>query len=122
MTEKQNTLLIIDDEEEILSNLSALLEDSENISTIKTCLNGIEALEIISAGGIDCVVCDINMPHTNGYDVLKSCRTNGYDKPFIFFTGHANSGDEDLSQLDVLAFIAKTEVDLLEETIIKALA
>jgi CheY-like chemotaxis protein len=60
------------------------------------------------------------MPNINGYDVLRQCRADGFTNPFIFFTGHANSGDVDLSKLDVLAFIPKTEVDLLEETIMKA--
>lgn len=84
----KGNLLIVDDEELLLEQLQFIL--SEHADKVFTALNGIQALEILAAEKIHCVVCDINMPKMNGVEVLKKIRELNNDVPFIFFTGHGN--------------------------------
>ena len=41
---------------------------------VKLASDGLEALEIISQGGIDLVISDLEMPRTNGYELLMHMR------------------------------------------------
>ncbi len=86
-------ILIIEDDFEVLENLSELLElkDYEVI----TATNGREGIKIAFEEFPDLVISDIMMPETNGYDVLKALKTspNTYATPFIFLTAKAEDAD-----------------------------
>ena len=85
------TLLLVDDEEEILENLIFDLE--KDVRSIITASNGQEALYKIKNEKIDVVITDINMPKKNGLDFAKDARSFGYTLPIIFLTAH---GDDNL--------------------------
>lgn len=84
----KGNLLIVDDEPLLLKSLKANLEEYADHIFIAD--NGPEALEIIDKEEVHCIVCDINMPHMNGVEVIKRIRAAGNDVPFIFYTGHGN--------------------------------
>lgn len=85
------TLLLADDEEELLENL--VYDLKKEVKNIKTAGNGAEALKMIKEGGIDCVLSDIKMPQKNGLVFAKEAREHGFNLPIIFLTAH---GDDEL--------------------------
>jgi two-component system KDP operon response regulator KdpE len=66
-------VLVVDDEQRILSFLSSKLKASGY--EVLTASNGIEALEQIEAQEPDLVVLDILMPKKDGFETLKELRT-----------------------------------------------
>ena len=80
------TILVIEDNSDILENTSEILElASYKVRSAKNGKEGIiEAVKVIP----DIILCDIMMPEANGYEVLQQLKTNPVTKniPFIFFT------------------------------------
>ncbi len=116
----QGNLLIIDDEIELLERTAMLLEDIAD--KVLTASSGKEGLDIIEKNEIHCVICDINMPHLNGVEVLKRLRSTNPNLPFIFYTGH---GSRELMieavKLGAFDFIDKPSLDGLEEVAVHGL-
>lgn len=84
----KGSILLIDDEEDLLEILVRVLKPLG--AEIYTATNGKQALEIISTGKIDVVLSDINMPIMNGLELLAILRSRGNEIPFIFLTGNAD--------------------------------
>ena len=89
-----NKILIIDNEFEVVELLSDIL--SVHNYNVKTELDGQNGIKSAINFNPDLILCDISMPQTNGYDVLKALRDDKrtHTIPFIFLT--AMGGMEDL--------------------------
>ena len=103
------TILIVDDEDDILDLLRYNLERL-GMKTI-TARNGVEALDIVETRALDLIVLDIMMPRMNGLDVCRHIRKYSRLKavPILFLS--ARSEEEDHIQgLDVGAdsYLSKT--------------
>jgi signal transduction histidine kinase len=86
-------LLIVEDDEDSLLFLSRLLENMG--LRIRTAANGEEALEIFrSVPDIELVLLDIQLPDTNGFELLKDIRRINGKIPVIAQTAFAMTGDE----------------------------
>ena len=48
---------------------------------------GDEALDLLGREAIDCVVLDLEMPGTDGFEVLRRLRQRGLEGPVIVYTG-----------------------------------
>jgi two-component system nitrogen regulation response regulator NtrX len=48
---------------------------------------GAEAIDILAREPIDCVVLDLEMPGTDGFEVLRRLQQRGIDTPVIVYTG-----------------------------------
>jgi two-component system nitrogen regulation response regulator NtrX len=48
---------------------------------------GDEALDLLGREAIDCIVLDLEMPGTDGFEVLRRLRQRGIDVPVIVYTG-----------------------------------
>lgn len=87
------TILLIDDNTEILENLKEYLEvDGYKVLTANTGKAGVElAMEYIP----DLIVCDVLMPEIDGYEVLhllvESVKT--HEIPFIFSSSKSEKVD-----------------------------
>lgn len=79
-------VLIIDDEEPIRLNLSDLLAE-ENFEVIDA-PNGIQGLQLAFEQQPDLIICDVNMPDIDGFQVLEKIRENLATAkiPFIFLS------------------------------------
>jgi signal transduction histidine kinase/CheY-like chemotaxis protein len=86
--EKQTKLLVVDDEDIILSIATDVLE-SEGYE-VKTESNPIKALSMIKEEKFDFVLTDINMPEMNGLELVKKIQEVDSDVGAIFMTGYAN--------------------------------
>jgi two-component system nitrogen regulation response regulator NtrX len=71
---------------------------------------GAEALEIIASEAVDCVILDLEMPGVDGFEVLRTLRTQGVQIPAIVYTGTGNY-DRCVKavQLGAYSFIDKAE-------------
>lgn len=82
---QEATLLIVDDEPEILEMLVDVLRDS--VPQIATAKNGKEALEKFKKGRFAAILSDIAMPEMNGLDLLEAVRQIDRSIPFVVLTG-----------------------------------
>ncbi|MGZ4033401.1 MAG: response regulator [Bacteroidia bacterium] len=89
----ENTILIIEDGEEIRENTAELLELAGY--TVYTANNGKEGLESARRKRPDLVLCDIMMPELDGYGVLRAFENipEVVGTPFIFVTSKAEKSD-----------------------------
>ncbi|MCH8276182.1 MAG: sigma-54-dependent Fis family transcriptional regulator [Bacteroidetes bacterium] len=51
---------------------------------------GAQALDLIAAEPVDCVILDLEMPGTDGFEVLRTLRKQGISVPVIVYTGTGN--------------------------------
>ncbi|WP_372680224.1 diguanylate cyclase [Desulfosarcina sp.] len=84
----KETILIIEDEEDILALLSSLLE-SEGY-TIITATNGLKGLQEFQAHKPGLILSDVRMPVMDGIEVLKKVKTRETDTEVIILTGHSD--------------------------------
>ena len=77
----------------IVDDVAALAEqyayDLQRIGahTSVTAIDGARALAFLEAGGIDCVILDLEMPGMDGFAVLRALRDRGDETPVIVYTG-----------------------------------
>ncbi len=84
----KETILIIEDEEDILLLLSGLLE-SEGYQVITAC-NGREGVAKFEECGPDLILTDVKMPVMDGIEVLREVKTKESDTEVIILTGHSD--------------------------------
>ena len=90
---KQPTILIVDDENDIIDLLSYNLKT--NNYNVETACDGSEALLKIN-NNIDLILLDVMMPKIDGIEVCKSIKKNPSSKniPVILLTAKSTSQDE----------------------------
>src|ERR1700743_3296240 len=86
------TIALVDDDKNILSSVSMLLEQEGY--AVKTFSDGASALAALPATPPDLAILDIKMPRMDGLELLRRLRQNG-DLPVIFLT----SKDEEIDEL-----------------------
>jgi diguanylate cyclase (GGDEF)-like protein len=84
----KETILIIEDEQDILALLASLLE-SEGYTVITAC-NGREGLDKFQEHTPDLILTDIRMPVMDGLEVLREVKTKESDTDVIILTGHSD--------------------------------
>ena len=111
------TLLYIEDDLEILENMSFLL--NRYVQKVYTAKDGEEALQIYYEHKPDIVVSDVNLPKLNGLALSKKIREENKTIPIIFIS--AFNDDEKLQtaeELSASAYIVKPfNLDTLNKTI-----
>ncbi|AKC81786.1 hypothetical protein IMCC26134_01580 [Verrucomicrobia bacterium IMCC26134] len=83
-------ILIVEDEESIRYVLKEILE--MNGHTVTLAANGVEGLAAANAAPPELVLCDINMPLMNGYQMLEEIQKKPElrEIPFVFLTAVAD--------------------------------
>jgi two-component system, sensor histidine kinase and response regulator len=86
-------ILVIDDTAEIRSDIGFLLA-AEGYEVLEAD-SGRKGIELAQTWAPDVIVCDINMPHMDGYAVLKQIRNLAVTRitPFIFLTARSERID-----------------------------
>jgi two-component system, sensor histidine kinase and response regulator len=107
------TILVIEDEEMLLDNLAfhLSLEDYDVLSAN----NGKKGIELAFEHIPDLIICDINMPEMDGYEVLQNIRNNQktLSIPFIFLTARTDKSDfRQGMELGADDFITKPYTDI----------
>ena len=87
MNKKTHTLLIVDDEENVLKSLERLFEDKGY--DILTALNGKKALEKLRDKEISLIICDHRMPEMDGNEFFQNVMQIVPDTIRVMMTGFA---------------------------------
>lgn len=84
--EKLGTVLIVDDDKNIVALLNTILEPNYNILSAN---NGAEALLILESNAVDLALLDVNMPIMKGYELCEKIKQNPAtaDVSILFVTG-----------------------------------
>ena len=82
---EQTKVLLVDDNVEFLKSAKQCLNMQGNFD-IESASSVNEALEKMTKNNPDAIVCDIQMPMTDGLEFLRTLRENGNNVPFIVFT------------------------------------
>ncbi len=86
MENETQTILFVDDEENILDiSKEYFKQKSYNVITAR---NGVEAMETLEKEKIDCCFTDINMPEMDGLELAENIRQKDNTIPVIVMTGY----------------------------------
>ena len=80
---KKNTILVVEDEENLLAAIKYNLDNEGYLSI--TANNGTEAIGLVSSEDPDLVILDVMLPELDGLDVCRIIRKDN-DVPIIFLT------------------------------------
>ncbi len=115
------TIMIIDDDKQVLESLSYVLSDFYNIIL---CQGGDEALNKID-DSIYAIILDIRMEKMDGFEVFKSIRQRFDDLPVIFYTGFQDIYDplDVWNKFNPFGYVAKgSTFTVLKSTLDSAVA
>ncbi|MBW2431394.1 MAG: diguanylate cyclase [Deltaproteobacteria bacterium] len=118
----KETILIIEDEKDILVLLSSMLK-SEGYSII-TASNGREGLEKFQEFNPDLILTDVRMPVMDGIEVLREVKTKGSDTEVIILTGHSDEATAiDCLRLGAYDYFCKPleDIDVLLTAVVRVL-
>jgi PAS domain S-box-containing protein len=85
------TLMVVDDQIDSREMIAALLE--QRGATLLQCDSAAAALGLLGTQHVDLLIADIAMPHTDGYELMRRARSQGYRGPGIAVTAFARSED-----------------------------
>ena len=90
LEEMKHTILAIDDERSIRILLDNFLSQDYQIITKS---DGLEALLWLESNLPDLIICDLQMPNMDGYQLIEQVRNRGYTKhtPIIMLSGAESS-------------------------------
>ena len=84
-------LLAVDDQVNVVNSLAEGIDWKQiGIDRVFKATDVAHAKKIIKEHPVDIILCDIEMPVENGFDLVRWARTEGYDAECIFLTAHAD--------------------------------
>jgi DNA-binding NtrC family response regulator len=107
MSSRRHTVMVVDDEPEIVGSVRRTLH-AEPYRVIGT-TSPLEALEAIEVGGIDLLIADIDMPELDGIELVSRVRAVRPDVVRILLTADVSlrSAIEAINRGEVYRFITK---------------
>jgi len=92
MTERIYTLLIAEDDQDIVEVLKMYLENSG--FRVLSAANGEDAYQILHEQTVDLCIFDIMMPKMNGFQLIKKARDNKASMPIIVLSAKREDSDK----------------------------
>src|SRR5262249_22634248 len=89
MSERSNTILVVDDEKGFRDNLCELLSD-EGYQTLEAARSA-AALELVTGATPDLILLDVKLPDAQGTETLQRLRALKPDVPVIMMTAYGSS-------------------------------
>lgn len=105
------TILLVDDEPDILLSIKLLVERSKKGVKVVTASSGAEGLEILADTHVDLLISDFKMPGMDGIEFLAKSRELWPGLPRIMFTAYADM------ELARRAFTEAFVIDFLPKTL-----
>ncbi len=84
----RNTILIVDDEEDMLETCRMVLEPFE--FEVWTTTSPLKALEYLKSKNIDVLITDLRMPEMDGLNLIKRAKALSPDTEILVFTAYAS--------------------------------
>jgi len=111
-------IILLADDEEMLSDLLAELLESSGYSVIKVS-SGKEAIRVLTEEiKVDLVIIDYNMPEMNGLETVGEIRNLNLDIPVILSSGSAEFENDELEKYKISSQVQKPYVfETMLETI-----
>lgn len=80
------TVLVVDDSATVRQQVSSTLKQAG--FNVVEAVDGADGKNKISAGGVDCVICDVNMPNKNGIEMVEEVKGDARFKalPIVMLT------------------------------------
>jgi len=85
---KEIKVVIADDHPVFLKGLRMIIESEPNLQIIGEASNGAAALTMIQELKPDVAILDLNMPHKNGFEIVRELQENNFKVNVIFLTMH----------------------------------
>ena len=116
-------ILIVDDEEDLVSTLQRLLQQEFPGSRVDVAFSGEEGLSLLAARSYDLLIADFRMPGFNGLELIKGVRYLDSRVPIMLMTGFGSmSIREEADQLGVDLYVDKPfDVDKMLSAVRKIL-
>jgi len=111
------TVLVVDDEEELLEIFAAWLEIGGY--RVLTAPNGAEALKVLATKHVDALISDIRMPIMDGPTVVRRLQERSEAIPVLIFV--SGFGDIDVREMHSLGVEAMIEKPLARMTLLNTL-
>jgi len=86
---EQPTVLLIDDEDMVITSLRAYLQ-LETPFQVEGCTDTVRAIDVLKSRPVDVVISDYLMPKMNGIQLLKAAKEIQPEATRILLTGHAD--------------------------------
>jgi CheY-like chemotaxis protein len=117
---KKKTILVIEDDPDVLSVIVTNLEYFGYI--VITATDGMEGLKRLESGGYDLVITDIVMPFVSGVGVVKALKDKSPNIPVIAITGYGKEPEAAAMEKKADLVLSKpVRMSLLENHIEKLL-
>jgi two-component system response regulator PilR (NtrC family) len=84
-----SNVLVVDDEKSMCDFLSIMLK--RDGYGVKVAQNGISAAKLIKENDFDVVITDVQMPKSNGLDVLDAVNKTNSNTPVVMMTAYATA-------------------------------
>jgi DNA-binding NtrC family response regulator len=113
-------ILIVDDEEELVSTLAERL--ALRGFQIESATSGEEALRLVREHDFSVLIVDVKMPGIDGLELTSAIKRDAPELPVILFTGHSSVADAQHGiECGASEYVMKpVDIDVLIEKIKKA--
>jgi two-component system chemotaxis response regulator CheY len=78
------SVMVVDDSIAVRMRVGRALVDAG--FEIVEAIDGVDALEKLSASDVQLIICDVNMPRMNGLDLIEALSKRGSMPPFLMLT------------------------------------
>jgi len=85
-------ILVVEDDKNLQKLMAAVLE--QNDYHVLRANDGLQALEILDTAHVDLIICDIMMPHLDGYALTEALRKANYHLPILMVTAKETFADK----------------------------
>jgi len=81
-------ILIVDDEENIISTITHVLQDEGHV--VFSANNGTDGLNFLRKNEVELVILDVWLPDMDGLDLLEKLKSSGIEASVIMISGHGS--------------------------------
>ena len=103
----KKTVLIVDDEIELLKSYVMIFEDYRDLFSIITAADGLTAVRKLKENKVSLVVTNLNMPGIDGFTLMDYIRRHHPYVPVIVTTGYSIAMEKPSFNRGAVAFIEK---------------
>jgi response regulator of citrate/malate metabolism len=101
-------VLIVEDDPMVADINKRYIQDFQELTAVRICNNGKDALEILNRNNIDLVILDVYMPKLTGIELLKEIRRREINTEVIMVTAeHESKNIDEVLRLGIIDYLIK---------------